>query len=139
LDEGIEYLIDVEDYERLDGGVYVNSDPVGYLRISGSGQLLHRWILGLSPGDSRVGDHVNRDVLDNRRSNLRIVTPTQSNYNRRAWNRDGLPVGITLLPSGRYQSRLKCKGVEYRLGTYDTPEEASAARKSLLGKFRGQG
>jgi hypothetical protein len=34
---------------------------------------MHRLILGLDAGDSRQGDHVNRNKLDNRRDNLRIV------------------------------------------------------------------
>ena len=35
---------------------------------------LHRHILGLTKGDGKIGDHVNRDRLDNRRENLRVVT-----------------------------------------------------------------
>jgi hypothetical protein len=35
--------------------------------------LLHREILGLTHGDGLVGDHINRDRLDNRRINLRTL------------------------------------------------------------------
>lgn len=34
---------------------------------------LHRAILGLAPDDEREGDHINRDRLDCRRSNLRAL------------------------------------------------------------------
>lgn len=34
---------------------------------------MHRQIAGLVPGDPRQVDHINRDRLDNRRANLRIV------------------------------------------------------------------
>lgn len=37
--------------------------------------LMHRELLGLAPKDPRQGDHINRDRLDNRRSNLRITPP----------------------------------------------------------------
>ncbi|OLC29926.1 MAG: hypothetical protein AUH28_16345 [Acidobacteria bacterium 13_1_40CM_56_16] len=35
---------------------------------------LHRHILGLTKGDGKIGNHINRDPLDNRRENLRVVT-----------------------------------------------------------------
>ena len=35
---------------------------------------MHRQILGLSYGDGKIVDHINRDGLDNRRSNIRIVS-----------------------------------------------------------------
>ncbi len=48
--------------------------------------LLHRELLGLTPGDGLQGDHINRDRLDYRRANLRAV-PVVGN----AQNRGSLP------------------------------------------------
>ncbi len=55
------------------------------VKIDGKWQVLkmHRIILGLEIGDKRHGDHINHDTLDNRRGNLRIVTPAENNRNRR--------------------------------------------------------
>lgn len=53
--------------------------------IDGRNEYLHRIILGLQPGADRKyeqTDHINRDPLDNRRSNLRIVTAKENNANR---------------------------------------------------------
>jgi hypothetical protein len=44
------------------------------------GERMHRRILGLVTGDKRQGDHINRDKLDNRRSNLRIVEGDAQNH-----------------------------------------------------------
>jgi len=46
------------------------------------GVLLHRELLGLTQGDGLEGDHINRDPLDNRRCNLRIVTKRGNRQNR---------------------------------------------------------
>lgn len=45
---------------------------------------MHRAIMGLKTGDPREVDHINRDRLDNRRSNLRIVTKRQQMQNQPA-------------------------------------------------------
>lgn len=44
--------------------------------------FMHREVLGLEPGDGRACDHINRDRLDNRRSNLRVATSAENMQNR---------------------------------------------------------
>lgn len=50
--------------------------------------LMHRFILetlmGLAPpSENHTGDHINGDTLDNRRENLRWLTPSQQRKNQR--------------------------------------------------------
>lgn len=73
-------LVDADDYPLLaDREWFVSRD--GYAR-SGRSYRMHRVILGLESGDRRQVDHINRDRLDNRRSNLRIVTQAQNTQNK---------------------------------------------------------
>ena len=43
---------------------------------------MHREILGLKRGDIRRGDHISRNTLDNRQSNLRIANRAENGWNR---------------------------------------------------------
>lgn len=42
---------------------------------------IHRLVMGLSKGDNLIIDHINRNGLDNRKSNLRIVSTSINNRN----------------------------------------------------------
>lgn len=78
---GIEVFIDKDDYEKCKdilwsyNGQYVKEGTSKYVRY------LHRHILGEIPNDLVV-DHINRNKLDNRRNNLRIVTRSENNKNK---------------------------------------------------------
>lgn len=54
-------------------------------------------------------------------------------------SRQGLPFGVLPRPSGRFGAQLRVNGKQMALGTYDTPEEASAvaldARQRFLEQF----
>lgn len=78
-------MIDVADLEKalemrwyvsphMMGGYYVVSHP------NGTTVYLHRYLLDAPRG--KYVDHINHNTLDNRRSNLRIVTNQENNANR---------------------------------------------------------
>lgn len=51
--------------------------------VNGKRTSLHKFIIG-DAGPYHVIDHINNDTLDNRRENLRIVTVSQNNQNKRS-------------------------------------------------------
>ncbi|MGV9755405.1 HNH endonuclease [Streptomyces tricolor] len=122
-------LLDPEDFERL-GRRRLSIGSHGYAQLwtGVTVVLLHRWLMDVPDGTGYrlIVDHINRDRLDCRRSNLRLVTPSQSNLNRALPLRD-LPPGVYRVRSGRYQAALKRNRVRMYLGTFDTPELAAAA------------
>ena len=52
------------------------------------GYAMARQILGLMPEDPRWADHINGIPLDNRRENLRIVTPSENGKNHKISKRN---------------------------------------------------
>ena len=85
-------------------------------------ELMHRRILGLEYGDKRQIDHIAHQTLDNRRANIRIVTPSQNQHNYRCKK------GYTWNKSHRkYQAQIGVNGRRIFLGYFDGPQEARAA------------
>lgn len=92
---------------------------------------VHRiaWLLhtGEDPGLFEI-DHINHDPSDNRICNLRKCSVTQNSQNSLGQrNRvHNLPKGV-FMDRTRYISKITCEGKSYRLGSFDTPEEAHQA------------
>ena len=74
-------VVDVVDLERVKEHRWTLNDN-GYVRtfIGTTPMYLHRFICDYD--GSLTVDHINRDKLDNRRSNLRIVSQTVNNLNK---------------------------------------------------------
>jgi hypothetical protein len=102
-------------------------DDMGFARTA-SDERMHRVILGLPPKNPHV-DHKNHDRLDNRRSNLRIVTQAQNNTNRR--KRAGTSSrfkGVTWSkPRQKWEAQIQVDGWHRMLGRFATEEEAARA------------
>lgn len=104
------------------------------VRVNGAIRLvyMHRQILDAPPG--LLVDHVNHDTLDNRRSNLRLCSNQQNQWNRKPFANGFKGVGRRK-PGGKWCAKINKKYI----GSYATPEEAAraydhAARK-LFGEF----
>lgn len=104
---------------------------------------MHRYLLGLEMGDGTVVDHINRDKLDNRRSNLRVVTQTENCLNRemRCDNTTGY-MGVSRdSRTGRYTAAITRNNRPIRLGSSADPIEAAQmyniAARMLFGEYVG--
>jgi hypothetical protein len=88
---------------------------------------MHRMILGLKRGDGLEGDHINRDKLDNRRSNLRVVDRRLNAQNVSAVAGSTSRFRGVSAKRGLWRARWAVDGVTHYLGTYRTELEAAAA------------
>lgn len=91
---------------------------------------LHRELLGLVPGDGLEADHINHDRLDNRRSNLRVVSRSGNQQNR-SGNRQATSSyrGVSRAAGGRWQAHIKVNGKGINLGSFDDERVAGEAAR----------
>jgi len=104
---------------------------------------MHREILGLKWGDPRQADHINHKTLDNRRSNLRVATKEQNQWNQGAQrnNKCGFKGVSWHTQKARWRAGIRLDRRSVHLGYFDTPEEAHKAyciaSKEAHGEFSG--
>lgn len=99
---------------------------------------LHREIMNAPTG--QYVDHINRDVLDNRRSNLRLCTPAQNQWNvgRRRTNTSGVSGVYFYKPLQKWGVKFKVNEEDKFFGYHDTFEDAVAVRNEAMLKHRGE-
>jgi hypothetical protein len=91
---------------------------------------MHRFLLGLMPGDSRHVDHVNCNGLDNRRHNIRIITP-QNNIRRKrktTKSKSSKFKGVSWKQShNKWEAFISLPKQHLFLGYFDSAKEAALA------------
>lgn len=112
--EGVKWTPDV----RPNGLVYAHRRPQGVPKL-----YIHREIMKPEPG--MVVDHIDRNGLNNLRSNLRIVTQRHN-----IWNKSGSgasPFKGVWRKRNKWAAAITIEGVARRLGVFDTPHDAAVA------------
>lgn len=136
-DKTLEFLIDEDDLERVKtrnwhaviGGKYIGCTVV--VNNKKKALMLHNFVMNKldfpGKGAKESVDHINRNGLDNRKSNLRIVSQSLQNVNRKTRSRTAvLPEGISELPKhiwyikpngahgDRFCIELKTEGISWK-------------------------
>jgi hypothetical protein len=127
LSKGEVAIVDDCDFERLSKGTW-HLHPNGYAkgRLEGSRDYMHRYILGLKPGQEC--DHINRIKLDNRRSNLRVCSRQENQRNLpNKYNKHGFPGVVYRKQNNKYISKIRVDNKRIHLGTFNTAKEAHDA------------
>lgn len=95
--------------------------------------------MGLKIGGLEV-DHMDRNVSNNRRSNLRVATELQnrSNKSRYSNNWSGFKGVHLVKATGKYQARIQVGGKRISLGCFTTPLEAGRAYDQAAKQYHGE-
>lgn len=125
-------LVDDADFDRVSRYRWRLRPKNGVTaHIDGKPVYMHRLIMD-APQGLEV-DHVNRDVADNRRANLRLCTRAQNARNRSVSKKSPLPKGVQPKPRG-YVSTLMVDGIAVSAGLFPSPLTAAVAYDLLAVK-----
>lgn len=113
-------------------------------KVKKSVLILSRLVMGATSKREKV-DHINHDTLNNSKSNLRIVTSQQNNFNRMKFKKaassyKGVHKNITYDNGKRYEywrSRIRIGGKLLSLGVYKVEKDAAIAYNKAAVKHFG--
>lgn len=124
-------LVDDSDYLPL-AWLAWSKTTAGYARsdtVPSMSRIIMECVLGrpLRPGEQI--DHINGDRLDNRRSNLRLVTGRENAINRgvNSSSTSGYKGVSYHKLEGRFMARITVDGETIQIGYFDDPEDAAYA------------
>jgi hypothetical protein len=123
-------LIDAADFDAVGQFPWFIRES-GYAGRTRDGRrvYLHRELLGLEPGDGLFVDHINRNRLDNRRANLRVVTRAEQQQNLPSQRgKTSRYRGVHLnRQTGGWVAQCRVGGKVTHIGTFETAREAARA------------
>lgn len=139
LRNGRNVKIDKEDLDRV--SVYSwhqnkrSGGVPGYIRSGNNSVSLHQLILGKKEGYEV--DHINRDVLDNRKANLRFVTHSENMRNAKTQsnNKSGCRGVHWHKGNKRWVALIGLNNKQIDLGSFVNKEDAIRARKEAENKY----
>ena len=109
-------------------------------RIKGKMIKLHRYIMNIN-NSNLVVDHINRNPLDNRKSNLRICSYKENSFNKsiRVDNTSGIP-GVSFHKTNKkWRAKIKYNNLTIHLGYFEDINEAlinrRVAEEILFGEY----
>lgn len=142
LTQGKHALVDDEDFDYLSQWKWCLSRGYAVRSKSFSGPKrvrgMHRLIM--KTPDNLYTDHINRNRLDNRKSNLRICTPKQNAYNRsiQSNNRSGYIGVVWEARRNKWRAQVKVNGRKKTIGRFIAIKDAISARDSYARDVFGE-
>lgn len=129
-------IIDVEDVQRCSEHKWMITEYMGNTRyvksiIDGVNTGLHRFVMNATKGD--VVDHINRDGLDNRKQNLRIVTTSENSVNSKTRSATGEK--NIYMHHGKYQVEIVRNYKTVFMKSFKTLKEAIESRDNFIEEY----
>lgn len=135
--------LDPEDAASLKArSIYLGMNGYAYFSTwAGGPQTVHAFVMGGARDGLHI-DHVNGNKLDNRKRNLRFVTPQKNQVNRKRRNKNNTSGvrGITVRPGTRnpYIAQIYVAGRSIYLGSHAELRTAVDSRKAAEVQYFGE-
>ena len=136
LTRGMFALVNIEDYPKVMHTSWQAKKGVNCWHAQAAQSLMmHRVIMGCTPGDGIEIDHKNGDGLDNRKSNLRLATRAQNVVNRaKRLGGTSKYIGVSYHTRvGKFQANIKGKCLGYYIDEISAAKAFDEAAKELYG------
>lgn len=130
LTKGKFTIVDDEDFEYLNQWKWkYHKDNYACRTITGGSLVYMHRIVNKTPKGC-LTDHINRNGLDNRRANLRIVTYSQNGFNTGIWkhNTSGIKGVCWDKQKNKWEARIMINQKTIHLGFYSDIKDAAKAR-----------
>lgn len=146
LTQGKFALVDDEDFEELSKyrwylsrSGYANRHPKMINGVRRGKISMHRQVMDMVPS-GKMPDHINGNRIDNRKSNLRLATPSQNTINSSLYtnNTSGFK-GVSWWNSANsYTARIQVNGKRLFLGYFKSVDDAARAYREAAIKHFGE-
>lgn len=135
------WIFDLNDYDKLKN-IYWSSGRNGYATgsLNGTTVQMARYIMNIDVSDKRYVDHLNHNINDNRKTNLRICTPSQNNMNRSfsSNNKSGV-IGVCWDKAhSKWSAQIGLNKKTIHLGLFENFEDAVKSRKNAEEEYFGE-
>lgn len=140
-----EFWISVETYEKGASKICWSYHHSGYLYgyLPDKQRLIMLHVYAMEPQDGVLVDHIKHPPLgqqqvDNRLSNLRLVTTYQNMMNKSLYKNNSTGVtGVSRTSNGRYRAGIQVNGNSIHLGVFSSLECAAIARRNAEKLYQG--
>ena len=142
-DTGKRALIDIEDVDKVKDYKWRYSGRYILTTVNSKSLRLHRLIMNCDDED-KVVDHINLNVLDNRKSNLRICTKHENDMNHKvnSANKSGITGVCFSNRKNKWRAYIYFDKRNIELGYFDKKDDAIKCRlkaeKYYFGEFSSQ-
>ena len=139
---GKEILLDFDVFEKYTKTLYIHSDKTnGYNSVGvfyERKKVLSRLIMSVTDKNQYV-DHINGNPLDNRRSNLRVVSHQENMMNKKTYKNNTSKIkGVNLNKKGLWVARIQVRNKRIFLGSSKDKSVAEKLRVEAEKKYFGK-
>lgn len=145
--DGNKFIFDIDDYDLIKkynwhycGRNYIGTTIYNKEKKKHETVMLHRLIMGIQDKSWKevVVDHINGDIYDNRKSNLRVVTQAQNSMNQKKSKNNTSGVSGVYSHNNKWCAHIKLNGENIFLGIFENFDDAVMARKNAEDKYFGE-